>query len=141
VIRQPTPEAVLYAFHTRAMGGAVTDPAALRHLAQRHDEDVEPGWYRTVLRKGGPTVPVLIWMRQQTDPETGELTEPEALCAEIGGAPASLSRIERIWLWMQPITEAAWIVMTADRARNDRMGDALRATHARIDLSEEFITP
>lgn len=141
MIRRPTPEVVLMAYHTAKTGGVVMDRAALAHLARRHDEDVEPGFYRMRMVRGGPFVPVRVWMRQEIDPDTGDLTADETLEAEIGGKPASIAFVASRWLWLEAITEHSFIALSAESARADGVGDAMRATHARMDLSQEFITP
>lgn len=138
-MRQPTPDAVIYAYWRRATGQVVTDPAELRHLAQRHDEDPEAGFYRVRLRKGAPWAPVRIWMDQPVDPETGELDGPETMHCEMDGR--RLFAFDRWWLSFHAITETAYAALLAERDRPDAVGDMMRATAAPVDLSKEFVTP
>lgn len=69
-IRTPTPEDHLFRWWRAALRG---------EWLEIDGEDPQPGFYRRRLVKGGPWVPVRIWMEQAIDPETGELTEPETL--------------------------------------------------------------
>lgn len=54
------------------------------------------GWYTTRLVKGGPIVPVRMWIDQHIDMDTGELTEDERIRCTVNGREADP---ERIWLW------------------------------------------
>ena len=137
-MRRPTPDSVSLAYWRHATGQPVTDAEALAHLAQRHDEDPEAGFYRTRLRVGAPWVPARIWRTAETD-EAGDLTEPETLHLEIEGSP--IMAIDRWWLRLQAITEAQWIELAAERARLDAVGDAYRASLAPVDLTRTWITP
>lgn len=142
MIRRPTPMLVLHAFWMRQIGKPVTHPAALAHLAQRHDEDPECGFYRLRLVKGGPFVPARIWMDQPVD-EHGALWADETLRAEIDGRPASAATLERRWLWMRACTADDYATLMQRRARPDAVGAAMRATSAPFSttMAEEFITP
>ena len=137
-MRRPTPEAVDLAYWLQATGQPVTDPEALAYLAQRHDEDPESGFYRTRLRVGAPWVPARIWRVAETD-EAGDLTEPETLHMEIDGRP--VRALDRWWLRLHAITEAQWIELEAERARPDAVGDVFRASLAKVNLSQNWITP
>ncbi|MGB0854915.1 MAG: hypothetical protein ACPGSI_16585 [Pikeienuella sp.] len=92
MIRQPTSPDDLLAWHRAFMAGQ--NPG-------RHDGLPECGWYKTKLVKGGPWVPVTIWCDQEIDPDTGELTAPEVLRADVFGdeKPA-----DEIWTWVTPIS-------------------------------------
>jgi hypothetical protein len=76
MIRRPSTVAQIYAWHRAAIAGAA--PAI-------HDGLPEAGWYMRRMVKGGPWVPVRIYVVRDIDPETGELTAPERMVAEIGG--------------------------------------------------------
>lgn len=142
MIRRPTPRLVLYAYWMKATGQPVRLPAALAHLAQRHDEDPEPGWYRLRMVRGGPFVPARVWMDQPTD-EHGELCADETLRAEIDGRAVSAATLHRRWLWMRACSRDDFEAMIARRARPDAVGAAMRGTAAPVSatLSERFITP
>lgn len=101
-MRQPTPRAVLYDWHTRALAG----------LSPVITQDPQCGWYRRKLVKGGVFVPARIWMVQPIDEETGELAGDELLQAEVNGAYADP---EECWSWIcaNPITEAEFRYLTA----------------------------
>jgi hypothetical protein len=98
-IREPTPRDALLAWWRRAL----VDPTA-----PRHDADPQPGFYRTQLVKRGPWVAVRIDVLQDLDPDTGERAAPERLAGLVGGEPTSPARLERLWLFCEPITEAAY---------------------------------
>ena len=74
----------------------------------------EPGFYQRRLVRGGPFVPVRIWIDQEIG-DDGELTGPPTYRAEVNGRPA---RIEYQWPWCadEPIAEADYRYMI-DRAR------------------------
>lgn len=67
--------------------------------------DPEPGFYKMRLTKGGPFVPVAIWIDQSVDPETGELLTDERLCCLVNGQHRDPYRT---WTWCasRPISEA-----------------------------------
>lgn len=94
-IRKPTPDSVLYAWHTDAV---------LDASAPRHDSDPQCGWYRCKLVTGGPWAAVEIWMQRNTD-EAGDLEAPEKLVGSINGNPMTRVDLDRHWLGMDPITE------------------------------------
>lgn len=52
-------------------------------------DDPQPGYYRRKLVKGGPWVPVRIWLVECIDETTGELMAPSYLCCDVDGKPAS----------------------------------------------------
>ena len=61
-----------------------------------HDGDPQCGWYRSRLIKGGPPVPVAIWMHQPVD-DDGELTDQEALkCTVLGKERDPFE----LWTWV-----------------------------------------
>lgn len=139
-MRRPTPEHVALAHWRRSVGEPVVEPDALAHLAERHDEDPEPGFYRMRMRPGAPWAPARLWLRQDLD-EHGDLAADEIVLGEIDGRRAPARLIARRWSFMRPISRSAFLALSAERERADRIGDVFRATHARVDLSKEFITP
>lgn len=76
MIRQPSTAAQLFAWWR----SAVADPETVRH-----DGLPECGWFKRRFVKGGPWVPVRIFVRREIDPETGELSCPETLVADVDG--------------------------------------------------------
>lgn len=76
MIRQPTPVARLYAWHRACLAGK--RPATT-------EEDIQCGWFRTRMVRGGPWVPAKIWVYRELDLTTGELTCDETFCALIDG--------------------------------------------------------
>lgn len=72
-----------------------------------HDGVPQCGFYKMRLAKGGPMVPVAIFLRQVIDKETGELIEPEEIVCLVNGRPDDA---QRTWNWCckNPITEAEY---------------------------------
>jgi hypothetical protein len=95
----------------------------------RHEGDPQCGFYRTRMVKGGPFVPVRIFVERDIDPDTGELASPEILRMEIagerGGDPL------RHWTHLIPIPREEY-----DRLiEAHRTSMAMRATHATLDIT------
>ncbi len=77
MMRQPTPQSRLYAWHAAAIAGGE---------GRVYENEVECGWFKTRWCRKGPLIlPARIWMQQPIDPETGELNNPEELCCEVDG--------------------------------------------------------
>jgi hypothetical protein len=126
MIRQPSTIAQLYAWHRAAVAG---------ENPPRHDGLPECGWFKRKLIKGGPWVPVRIYVDREIDPDTGELAAPEALRCEVegldGGDPADH------WTYLTAISREEYNHLVDYRLRDSRMLDARR----RIDLSEQPTAP
>jgi hypothetical protein len=99
-MRQPTPWAKIYEWHSDMMAGL--EPP-------RHEIEPHAGWYKVRLVKGGPFVPAEIWLDQVIDDETGELADDELLFATVNGQPADPMKI---WLSCRPISQAEFDAMT-----------------------------
>lgn len=102
MIRQPTPDHVLYAWYLDALAGR----------APQVTDEPQCGWYQRKLSREGAWVPVRIYMRQVVDAE-GELTEPEELICEVDGKPRD--PVDQ-WTWVctQPITRERYRFMVAN---------------------------
>lgn len=127
-MRRPTPRAGL-GWHA----------AALRDgRLPRHEDEPQPGTYRMRIVAGGPWVPVLIWLDQPTDPETGELVAPETLHALVG-SPERGERVDpaRIWTRCRPIPREAWEALVALVASSP----AMEATHVRLPAEALALGP
>jgi len=126
MIRRPTSFASSLAWHRAAVSGE--EPP-------RHDGLPECGWFKRRMIKGGPWVPVRIYLDRQIDPATGELTEDERFCCEVegldGGDPADH------WTYLTPITREEFNHLVDYRLRDSRMLDARQ----RIDLSQSPTLP
>lgn len=118
MIRQPTSEAALYDFWRRSVAG---------ERVPRVEDEPQCGYYKRRMVRGGPFVPVEIWMEQDIDPETGELTAPERLRAICN---AQLCRPESVWTYCRPISASEYDGLTGARASIPDMA----ATHVAIDL-------
>ena len=119
-MRKPTDQSVLYAWHRAAMAG---------ENPPRHDGDPQCGWYKCRLVKGGPWVPVRIYVEQDIDPETGDLICDERLSIEIEG----LDRGDpaKHWSYLTPITREEFDHLFDYRLHDSRM----MASSEQIDLS------
>ena len=123
MIRQPSPAARLYAWHKAALAG---------HAPAIHDGLPECGWFKRRLVKGGPWVPVRIFVRREIDPDTGELTGPETLVADVDG---KLSDPVRHWTYLIPISRAEYTSLLFRQSTVPGMADA----ETPLDLTKEPI--
>lgn len=119
MIRQPTSEADLLAWHRAFMAGE--NPPI-------HDGEPHCGWFKMRKVKGGPWVPVLIWCDQVIDPETGELEAPEVLRADVFGDEKQAAHV---WTWLTPISREDYDRIYDWRLRNQHRLDSQRA----VDLT------
>jgi len=104
-MRKPSALSDLYAWHRQALAG----------LKPPIHHEPQPGWFTRRLVQGGPLVAARIWMHQEIDAETGDLTAPEELRCEVGGK-ARDAIDEWTYLADSPITEADYNYMMADAA-------------------------
>lgn len=115
MIRQPTSFATAYGWHMAAVAGREVD---------RHDGVPHCGWYKRKLVKGGPWVPVRIYLDRKIDPLTGELTEDEVMRIEVEGIEAD--DVEDQWTYLTPISKAEFDHLMDFRLRDGRMLDSRR---------------
>lgn len=120
MIRQPSSAAQLYAFHRSVMRGEAPPV---------YDDIPECGWYRTRLVRGGPYVPVRIFVEREIDWETGELLGPERLVCECDGERRDASRI---WTFLKAISKAEYDALVQRREELP----AMRATMVAMDLTQ-----
>jgi hypothetical protein len=106
-LRHPTSDGVLYRWHTlRLNSGSLADEAA------PFVNDPQCGWYKTMLVKGGPFVPVAIFIERDVAPDTGELLSDEILRAEVNGMSVDPEGAW-LWCWETPISESEYLYMRA----------------------------
>jgi hypothetical protein len=100
--RGPTLPSIAYRWHRAAMAGKTP---AITH-------EPECGWFRRKLVKGGPYVPVRIFLEQETDPETGELLGDEIMRCEVAGKRRPP---EEEWTWVadKPISREEYLEMVS----------------------------
>lgn len=122
MIRAPSTEAEAFAWWRDTLAGK---------RPPRHEDQPEPGFYKTRMVRGGPWVPVAIWLEQTIDPETGELTEPETLAAICNGEPKGPRWLARNWTYLRPVSAEDYDALTGARDRHEEMA----ATHARLNLA------
>lgn len=125
MIRQPTPEADTLEWWRTAL----FDPRT-----PRHDGEPQCGFYTRRHFKGGPLVPVRVYLHQVTDPETGELTEPEEIRAEENGWPVDPVTA---WTHLRPVPRDIFDALLEEHRTNPRMA----ATHAKLDLAATPMRP
>lgn len=117
-MRTPTPIDVQYAWWRAAL----RDPST-----PRHDADPQPGFYQRRAVRGGPWLPVKVWLQQDIDPQTGELESDESLKAEELGRPVDP---HASWTYLRPIPEEEYHDILS---RHETMAK-MKATHAPVDL-------
>lgn len=121
MIRQPSTTDQLLAWHTASIAGE--EPP-------RHDSHPECGWFKIQLTKNGPWTPVTVWCDQDIDEETGELTGPEILRADVFGEEMPA---EEICTWLVPISQAEhdrlyqWRLQNQHKLDNKRAVDLIAA--------------
>lgn len=123
MIRCPSSAAQLYAWHKAALAG---------DAPPMHDGLPEAGWYKRRMVKGGPWVPVRIFVERDIDPQTGELTGPEVLIADIDGKRADPARH---WTHLQPISRSEYETLLYRQSTTPGMADTTKP----IDLTKEPI--
>lgn len=120
MIRQPTDLDAAYSWWRRSVSG---------ERVPRIEDEPHPGYFKRRMVRGGPFVPVAIWLDQEIDPDTGELTAPEELRAIVNGRPVDPLRA---WLYARPISLAEYDALTGVRDHHAFMA----ATHVAVDLGE-----
>lgn len=125
MMRQPSSMSRLYAWHRAALAG-LNPPI--------HEGQPECGWYRRKIVKGGPWVPVRIFVERDIDPDTGELTGPERLVADVDG---TICDPGRHWTHLTPISARDYDDLIQRRAGVP----AMAATNTPLDLSERLMRP
>lgn len=115
MIRQPTSFASAYAWHMAAIAGLDVN---------NHDAAPHCGWYKRKLVKGGPWVPVRIYLDRKIDPLTFELTEDEVMRAEVEGI--EVGDFEDHWTYLTPISKEEFDHLMDFRLRDARMLDSRR---------------
>ena len=121
MIRRPSSVAQLYAWWR----GALADPDAARH-----DGLPECGYYKRRLVRGGPWVPVRIFVERDIDPATGELTAPERLVADVNGRREEPARH---WTHLIPITREEYGALLYRQALIPALADVASP----LDLTKE----
>lgn len=76
-MRQPTSDAVAYAWWRAALAG---DPVAV------HEDEPQAGFFKSRLAYRGPFFPASIWIEGDVCPDTGELLSDERFACEVNGA-------------------------------------------------------
>jgi hypothetical protein len=71
----------------------------------------EPGYYITRLVKGGPLVPVLIWLEDGERDEAGDLLGDQRLMCLVNGEPRDPMQE---WAHLKPCSADVWKYMTED---------------------------
>jgi hypothetical protein len=127
MIRRPSSFARLHDWHRRAVAG---------EAVATHDGLPHAGWYKRKLVKGGPWVPVRIYVERETCPETGDLTAPERLAMEVEGIRSDRDPADD-FTWLTPISRSEYDWLMDARLRDTRFADS----RAPIDLSDKPTPP
>jgi hypothetical protein len=122
-MREPSSAAQLYRWHKAAIAGDAPPV---------HDGLPECGWFKRKLVKGGPFVPVRIFVEREIDFETGELIAPEVLVADVDGKRADPVRH---WTYLIPITRAEYDALLFRQFSVPGMADSDKP----LDLTKEPI--
>ena len=120
MIRQPSDPEALYSWWRRSVAG---------ERVPRIEDEPQCGYFKRRFVRNGPFVPVAIWLHQEIDPETGELTAPEELRAIENGRPCDPLRA---WIYARAISEPEYVALTGVRDHHEFMA----ATHVAVDLGE-----
>jgi hypothetical protein len=78
-VRTPTSKDAAFRWWREALDGVAPPPI---------NEVPQAGFYRRRMVKGGPWVPVAIWIEAHVCPETGELLQPEIIRCAVDGKVA-----------------------------------------------------
>ena len=107
-MREPTTISGALAWHIQA----VKDKSLHLRPTVEDFELPQCGWFKTRVARGGPYVPVRIWIEQEACPETGELLSDEIVKCEVNGRETDPIAA---WPWVcgEPITESEFNYMVA----------------------------
>lgn len=125
-MRQPTPASKVYAWHRNAIKNGVT---------LIHEGDPECGWFKRRFVKGGPWVPVEIFMVREIDVNTGELSADETLRVRINGKVSD--QVDQNWTYLTPISRSEYEALKELQSIHPEMA----ATHAPLEISPADIRP
>lgn len=117
-IRQPSNIADTLSWWRRSVSG--------ERVARVEDEPMA-GYFKRRMVRGGPFVPVAIWLDQEIDPDTGELVAPEEMRAIANGRPVDPVQV---WAYARPISLEEYEALTGIRDHQEFMA----ATHVAVDL-------
>ena len=97
-----------------------------------------PGYYHIRLCRGGPWVPVRIWLEGGERDEAGELLSDEVFRAKIGDHEMTWDELVQRWPWLRKIKRSEYdYLMAAGRYAAAHEPDAPEANPRRaIDLTE-----
>lgn len=126
MMRQPTPAAMVYAWHRAALAG---------QKPSIHDGHPECGWFKVRMVKNGPFVPASISLHREID-EIGQLASDETVRCEING---EIRDAEREWVWLakNPIPRSEYLALKELQAQHPEMA----ATHAPLSINPADIRP
>lgn len=118
MIRQPTSAEMSLGWWRRSVSG---------ERVPRVEDEPQCGFFKRRMVRGGPFVPVAIYLDQEIDPDTGELVAPEELRAIVNGQPTDPARV---WAYARPISREEYDALTGIRDHHEFMA----ATHVAVDL-------
>lgn len=118
MIRKPTSRDQQYDFWRRSVAG---------ERVPLFENEPQPGFYKRRMVRGGPFIPVEIWLDQDVDPGTGELVADERLRALVNG---QYSDPMSVWAYCRPISVEEYDGLTGAHASIPDMA----ATHVAVNL-------
>lgn len=137
MIRRPTSVAKMLAWHRAYLAGE--RPAT-------HEDEIQCGWFRCRMVRGGPWVPAKIWLHREIDPVTQELTADEEFRALLGDEFSS-----PLYVWGRanghPISREQYNALHEARASDPKMlathvpYQATQAIRPQADLSLKAMRP
>lgn len=119
-IRRPTSREEQYDHWRRSVAGERVPVA---------EDEPHCGFYRRRMVRGGPWIPVEIYLHQEIDPDTGELTADEKLMCVRGGESADPYRE---WPSCRAISIEEYDALVENHANIADMA----ATHVAVDLGQ-----
>ena len=125
---RPRSQSKLFEWHTQAL-----EDIGL-HLSPEVTDEVQCGWFKRRLVKGGIFIPARISMHQPIDQETGDLVGDEVFQCELAGHYAD-AETQWHWLCQTPITEAEYNYMVASIAwaKDNAPGEPMANPKDKVD--------
>lgn len=99
----------------RLLTGAELGTAGLPYLPQTHHDTPQPGLYRVRERKGGPLVPMQVWLSDDAGKAAHVWQDGLSIRGTINGEQVSFATLGQRWMWATPVSKA-------DKAHYDEYG-------------------
>lgn len=123
-MREPTPDHIAFEWHRSYMAG---------EQPERHEAEPQCGFYSRRFVKGGPLIPVRIYLEREFG-DSGDMCAPEVMRAEVLG---SIEDPVKHWLYLKPISEDDYHALVSHHENLPEM----KATNAVINLTAKAMRP